>query len=122
MRFPFLCELQSVSSEDVSFIKWIAITAMIVSLFVGILWAITLIKDLGSDRASKHDLTKLNERLNSFENLLEERVTKIYSKIEHQAELAAKSLGEESARVSTTLLSIMKDLGQALATGTKGGK
>ena len=122
MRFPFLCELQSVSSEDVSFIKWIAITAMIVSLFVGILWAITLIKDLGSDRASKHDLTKLNERLNAVEAVLEERVKSVYTKIEHQAELSAKALADESVRVSTTLMSIMKDLGQALAAGTKGGK
>lgn len=115
----FLCELQP---DDFSLIKWIAITSMIVSLFVAVLWAITLVKDLGSDRASKHDLTKLTERLNAIEALMEDRVKSIYEKIERQAQISAAALSEESHRVSTTLMTIMKDLGHALASSTKGGK
>lgn len=116
----FLCELTAVPSEDLTWIKWVATTAMVVSLLVGVLWAVYLFKEIGSGRASTHDLNKLNARLEKVEQLLEDRVIKIYAKIEHQAELAAKGLAEESSRVTRTLLEMMQDLGEALALGKKG--
>lgn len=100
--------------DTVSVVKWAALAVVVITLINGPLWTRYLKKELNREdipKATKGELEALEKwaaerfassetKLNNFERLMEERVTRIYDKMQHDAELIGKTIATIARDVS----------------------
>lgn len=107
-------------SSDPSFLKWLAVTAMVIGFFNSILWVVYLVKEITHKRhvlATAADLVELEQALNAkigdstarldrVEDAVEKRILRIYDQMQHNAELVGKSMqtiAQDVARIQGEL-------------------